>query len=62
MRNRIKRSIREVFRTNQGALGSYDYNVVITAARRMDHTYPRRLSQSLKSEFVSGKMSGGAAR
>ena len=59
MRNRIKRAIREAFRTSKGALGNYDYNVVITAARRMDHTYPARLSRSLKNEFVIGKLCGG---
>jgi ribonuclease P protein component len=33
VRNRIKRTIRELFRLNQAFLGSFDYNVVVS----MDH-------------------------
>gem|GEM_PF-930614 len=61
MRNKIKRAIREMFRINKDALGPYDYNVVITSARRLDHTYPRRLSRSLKNEFLARKTNSGSS-
>jgi len=53
MRNKIKRATREAFRHIQSDLGPFDYNVVITAARRLNYRYPKRLSESLKNELVN---------
>jgi ribonuclease P protein component len=55
MRNQIKRAIRESFRSVQGNLGSFDYNVVITGARRINYRYPRRLGECLRDELILGK-------
>ena len=55
MRNKIKRAVREVFREIQSDLGSFDYNVVITSARRLNHHYPSKLAESIRSELLSAK-------
>ena len=60
MRNRIKRAIRESFRHIQQDLGAYDYNVVITAARKLNHTYPSRLGASLRNELLHSERTSRA--
>jgi ribonuclease P protein component len=52
-RNRVKRTIREFFRRNSGLLGSFDYNVVIPASRRMAFPFHRRLRAALSSELLN---------
>lgn len=52
-RNRVKRAIRESFRMLKDRLGSYDYNIVISGSRKLDHEFARRLRSSLGEEFVS---------
>lgn len=46
-RNRVKRAIRESFRTHPQELGSRDYNVVIPVKQKMDHIFARRLKTTL---------------
>lgn len=50
-RNKVKRQIREAFRTQAGTLGSYDYNVVIAANKRMSYPYPNKLGVCLRNEL-----------
>ena len=50
-RNRVKRQIRESFRTHAEILGSYDYNVVIPAAKKLVHPFPKKLGESLRREL-----------
>jgi len=52
-RNRVKRTIREAFRAHKDPLGSYDYNVVISGARKLDFEFAQRLRKTLREEFVS---------
>ena len=47
-RNKVKRQIRENFRINADALGSFDYNVVIPGTKKMAHPYPRKLGACLR--------------
>ncbi|MEK6578258.1 MAG: ribonuclease P protein component [Bdellovibrionota bacterium] len=47
-RNKVKRRVREAFRTRAPVLGSFDYNVVIPKTKKMAHPYPRLLGLSLK--------------
>jgi len=53
-RNRVKRAVRESFRTHQDHLGSFDYNVLIPASKRMDHTYAKRLRDTLNTSLAKG--------
>lgn len=50
-RNRVKRQIRESLRQLAPILGSYDYNVVIPASRKMAFPYPLTLGRSLREEL-----------
>jgi ribonuclease P protein component len=50
-RNKVKRQIRETFRNLTPFLGSFDYNVVIPASKKMVHPFPRVLGLSLKEEL-----------
>ena len=52
-RNSIKRQIREAARLMGPLLGGYDYNYVVTGARRLDYSYPRRLRMCLEKELRS---------
>ncbi len=51
-RNQVKRQIRESFRTQAEILGSFDYNVVISGAKKMAHPYPRKLGACLRRELA----------
>ena len=51
-RNQVKRQIRESFRIQQNQLGSYDYNVVISAHKKLCYPYPKRLGQCIRKELV----------
>lgn len=46
-RNQVKRQIREVFRQFGDKLGSFDYNVVIPATKKMGYPFPKKLRESL---------------
>jgi ribonuclease P protein component len=48
-RNRLKRAIREAFRTYRANLGSMDYNVVIPGAIRVDHRTVKSLRTQLRA-------------
>lgn len=48
-RNKVKRQIRESFRTQRAILGSYDYNVVIPASKRLAHPFAIRLGDCLRT-------------
>ncbi len=48
-RNRTKRAIRESFRLARGALGAFDYNVVIPSEKKMGFPYPAVLGLHLKT-------------
>jgi RNase P protein component len=48
----VKRALRESFRMLKEKLGSYDYNVVVSGARRIDFEYARRLRNSVLEEFT----------
>ena len=50
-RNRVKRTIRESFRHLKNALGSFDYNVVVSVTRELDPHFARRLAVMLQNEF-----------
>jgi ribonuclease P protein component len=50
-RNRVKRQIRESFRIQADVLGSFDYNVVIAAQKKIAYPYPERLGQCIKSDL-----------
>lgn len=50
-RNQVKRQIRESFRTHQNALGSYDYNVLIPASKRMGRVYAEKLRSCLNGSL-----------
>jgi ribonuclease P protein component len=52
-RNRVKRALRESFRSLKSRLGSYDYNVVISGGRRIDFEYARRLRKAVLEEFTN---------
>ena len=59
-RNRVKRTIRESFRTQASLLGSHDYNVVIPAHKKMGHPYPERLARCLKEDLPKQLKGAGA--
>jgi ribonuclease P protein component len=50
-RNQVKRRIRESFRVHAPALNGYDYNVVISAGRKLGHPFPTRLGEILRQEL-----------
>jgi len=50
-RNRVKRTVREAFRSQAELLGAHDYNVVIPAHKKMGHPYPLKLARCLKEEL-----------
>ena len=52
-RNKVKRQIREGFRTHAEILGSFDYNVVISGSKKMAHPYPRKLGACLRQELAN---------
>jgi ribonuclease P protein component len=53
-RNRVKRQIRESFRTQAAILGSYDYNVVISGSKKMAHPFHLKLGACLRQELARG--------
>jgi ribonuclease P protein component len=53
-RNRVKRQIRESFRFHAAILGSYDYNVVISGARKLAHPYHLKLGACLREDLPRG--------
>ena len=62
-RNRIKRAVREFFRTHAPALGSFDYNLFVGGQKsaHFDFKRAKRIATDLQSEFlssVSGKKAG----
>jgi ribonuclease P protein component len=50
-RNRVKRQIRESFRTQAEILGGYDYNVVIPGTKKLTHVYAEKLGDCLKKDL-----------
>jgi ribonuclease P protein component len=48
-RNKVKRQIREAFRTQSLVLGSYDYNVVIPSSKKLVHPYAEKLGDCLRT-------------
>lgn len=50
-RNRVKRQIREAFRVHGPRLGSYDYNVVVPARKRIENPFPQQLREALDQEL-----------
>ncbi|MFZ9595314.1 MAG: ribonuclease P protein component [Bdellovibrionia bacterium] len=56
-RNQVKRQIRESFRKQASALGSYDYNVVIPSHKKMTHPYPLRLGKCLRNQLAHARTS-----
>jgi ribonuclease P protein component len=50
-RNKVKRAIRESFRTQAALLGSHDYNVVVPAHKKMAHPYHLKLGRCLREEL-----------
>jgi ribonuclease P protein component len=50
-RNKVKRQIREVFRTHAELLGSYDYNVVVPATKKLTHPYSLKLGDCLRKRL-----------
>ena len=50
-RNKVKRTIREAFRTQAESLGSHDYNVVVPAHKKMGHPYPLKLARCLAEDL-----------
>lgn len=52
-RNRVKRTIRASFTTLKGLLGSYDYNVVIPAYKKLDRHYTKGLRVDLVEAWPS---------
>lgn len=47
----MKRRIRESMRTQAPLLGSYDYNVVIPASKKLVRPYPEKLARCLMEEL-----------
>ena len=52
-RNRVKRTIRASFNSLQALLGSKDYNVLITAYKKMDRHYTKGLRIDLVEKWPS---------
>lgn len=52
VRNRIRRVIRETFRSMKKDLGAFDYNVVIGQAKSFEHPYTKELQKALKECFL----------
>lgn len=50
-RNRVKRTIRASFHSLKGLLGSYDYNVVIPAYKKIDRHYTKGLRVDLVEKW-----------
>ncbi|HAR43032.1 MAG TPA: ribonuclease P protein component [Bdellovibrionales bacterium] len=50
-RNKTKRQIREAFRRRAPLLGSFDYNVVIPASKKLAHPYSRQLGLCFRNEL-----------
>ena len=50
-RNSVRRKIREAFRRLEPILGSYDYNVVVPATKKLRYPYPNKLSEALQNDF-----------
>jgi ribonuclease P protein component len=50
-RNKVKRKVRESFRRNATKLGSFDYNVLIPAHKKLAHPYPEKLEEALEKLF-----------
>jgi ribonuclease P protein component len=50
-RNRVRRAVRETFRKLGGALGSFDYNVVIPQTKSLEHPYAKKLRDSLNRQL-----------
>lgn len=47
-RNSLKRQVRESFRMHRESLGSFDYNVVISAQKGIDFRFSQRLGQDFR--------------
>lgn len=52
-RNRVKRQIREIFRTHGSRLGAFDYNVVIPVHKKMTYLYSQKLAECLRLRFIN---------
>ncbi|MBY0469867.1 ribonuclease P protein component [bacterium] len=52
-RNQVKRKIRETFRKLAPILGSFDYNVVVPAVKKMAYPYSRKLGACIEKELPS---------
>jgi ribonuclease P protein component len=50
-RNRLKRAVREAMRNHAPFLGSYDYNVVIPAVRKIDRSLTLKIGTRLGENF-----------
>ncbi len=50
-RNRLKRQIRESFRNLAPLLGSFDYNVVVPATKKIAFPFHRKMGSCLRKEL-----------
>ena len=50
-RNKVKRRIREAFRTRAEVLGGFDYNVVVPGSKKITFPYDRRLHVCFEKEL-----------
>ncbi len=51
-RNKVKRQIRESFRIQREILGSFDYNVVVPASKRLAHPYADKLGDCIRTTLA----------
>lgn len=50
-RNKVKRRVRESFRTRAERLGDFDYNVVIPGSKKISFPFDRKLHACLETEL-----------
>jgi ribonuclease P protein component len=50
-RNRVKRTIRESFRTQSDILGAFDYNIVIPGTKKLARPYSEKLGACLMKDL-----------
>jgi ribonuclease P protein component len=50
-RNRVKRTIRESFRTQSEILGAFDYNIVIPGTKKLVRPYAEKLGACLMKDL-----------
>jgi ribonuclease P protein component len=50
-RNRVKRVIRESFRTQSDILGAFDYNIVIPGTKKLARPYDEKLGTCLMKDL-----------